>query len=203
MEINFYGVRGSIPAPGEETVQYGGNTSCVEVRSSNGTPYIVDAGTGIRKLGLQLAKEGKNLIELPYNVKGMDVNFGGLLTNIKQKFNSGKFSKENLCYSVQETVFAMLVEVSERAMAHCGKNELLLGGGVACNKRLQEMCRIMCEERNAEFFVPENQFLIDNAGMIAWLGILSYKGNGNKGVAIEKADIRPYERTDEVVVNWR
>ncbi|MBS3158738.1 bifunctional N(6)-L-threonylcarbamoyladenine synthase/serine/threonine protein kinase [Candidatus Woesearchaeota archaeon] len=143
------------------------------------------------------------LIELPYSVKGMDVAFGGLLTNLKQKFDSGRFSKEELCYSVQETVFAMLVEVSERAMAHTGKNELLLGGGVACNKRLQEMCRRMCEERGAKFFVPENQFLIDNGAMIAWNGILAFKGNGHKGIKIENADIKPYERTDEVLVEWR
>ncbi len=144
-----------------------------------------------------------DLIELPYSVKGTDIAFGGLLTNIKQKFDSGKFSKEELCYSVQEIVFAMLVEVSERAMAHTGKNELLLGGGVACNKRLQEMCRIMCKERGAKFFVPENQYLVDNGAQISWLGILDYRGNKNKGIAIEKADIRPYERTDDVVVKWR
>jgi len=54
-------------------------------------------------------------------------------------------------FSLQETVFAMLVEASERALAHTGKKELLLGGGVACNKRLQEMCKIMCEERGCKF----------------------------------------------------
>jgi len=125
----------------------------------------------------ELSLKSKNFIELPYTVKGMDVSFGGLLTNLKHKFNSVKYKIEDLAFSAQETVFAMLVEVAERAMAHTGKNELVLGGGVACNKRLQEMCRIMCKERNAEFFVPENEFLVDNAAMIAWLGILKYKKN--------------------------
>ena len=131
----------------------------------------------------------------------MDVSFGGLLTNLKQKFNSGKFKEEDLAFSMQETVFAMLIEVSERAMAHCDKNELLLGGGVACNKRLQEMAKIMCKERGAKFFVPENQFLVDNGAMIAWLGILMRKAGIE--VAPEKATIYPYLRTDDVDVKWR
>ncbi|HIH43008.1 TPA: tRNA (adenosine(37)-N6)-threonylcarbamoyltransferase complex transferase subunit TsaD [Candidatus Woesearchaeota archaeon] len=164
-----------------------------------------------KNINIDNYKEDKNninhnvpdLIDLPYSVKGMDVAFGGLLTNLKQKFDSDKFSKEELCYSVQETVFAMLVEVSERAIAHTGKNELLLGGGVACNKRLQEMCRIMCEERGAKFFVPANDVLVDNGLMIAWNGILAFKNNGYKCIKIENADIKPYERTDEVVVKWR
>jgi len=147
----------------------------------------------------KLALEGKNYIEIPYVVKGMDVSFSGILTNIKRKYDSKHYKVEDLCFSLQETVFAMMVEVAERAMAHCGKKELVLGGGVACNKRLQEMCKIMCRERNAKFFVPENQFLLDNGLMIAWLGVLQkkqatkdYKGRG----------INPYERTDEVKAGW-
>jgi len=95
----------------------------------------------------------------------------------------------------------MLIEVSERAMAHTGKGELLLGGGVACNSRLQEMARIMCRERKAKCFVPERQFLIDNAAMIAWLGVLEHKAGIRKD--INKWDIDPYERTDDVEVKWR
>ncbi len=146
----------------------------------------------------ELALKGKEFIELPYSVKGMDVSFGGLLTNLKQKYDSGKYKVEDLCYSVQETVFAMLLEVSERAMAHCGKKELLLGGGVACNKRLQEMSDIMCKEFGGESFIPENQFLVDNAAMIAWLGIIEH----NAGVKTDTI-IKPYERTDDIEVIWR
>ncbi len=148
----------------------------------------------------ELSLKSKNFVELPYTVKGMDVSFGGLLTNLKHKFDSGKFKVEDLAFSIQEIVFAMLVEVSERAMAHTGKNELVLGGGVACNKRLQEMCQIMCRERDAKFFVPDNEFLVDNGLMIAWLGILKYKKN--KKVKIEETAIKPYERTDDVKVIW-
>ena len=153
-------------------------------------------GPKIEKLALQ----GKNYIELPYVVKGMDVSFSGILTNLKQKYDSKKYTVEDLAFSLQETVFAMLVEVSERAMAHCNKNELVLGGGVACNKRLQQMCKIMCEERNAKFFVPPNEVLVDNGINIAWLGILQRK-QATKDY--DKIDIKPYERTDDVVVTWR
>jgi N6-L-threonylcarbamoyladenine synthase len=149
----------------------------------------------------ELALKGKNYIELPYVVKGMDVSFGGLLTNVKQKLHSGKYKKANLAYSVQETVFAMMMEVAERALAHTGKCELLLGGGVACNKRLQEMAEIMCGERNANCFILPNDFNVDNGLMIAWQGILEYKAG--KVMRIEETEIRPYERTDEVEVSWR
>lgn len=149
----------------------------------------------------ELALKSNKFIELPYSVKGMDVSFGGLLTNLKQKVNSKKFKKEDLCYSVQETVFAMLLEVSERAMAHCNKKELLLGGGVACNKRLQEMADKMCKDRDAECFVPENQFLVDNGAMIAWQGIVEH--NSGKRMKIKDTIIKPYQRTDEVKVSWK
>ncbi len=148
----------------------------------------------------KLALNGKNYIELPYVVKGMDVSFSGILTNLKHKYDSKKYSNEDIAYSFQETIFAMLVEVSERAMAHTGKNELVIGGGVGCNKRLREMSRIMCEERNGKFFAPPNEVLVDNAAMISWLGILQ-KNDATK--EYDKIDIKPYERTDDVVVTWR
>ncbi|MBW2972157.1 UGMP family protein, partial [Candidatus Woesearchaeota archaeon] len=148
----------------------------------------------------KLSLEAKNLIELPYVVKGMDVSFGGLLTNLKQKHASGKYTQEDLAYSLQETAFAMLVEVSERAMAHCGKRELLLGGGVASSLRLQEMCRKMCEERGARCYTLETQFNVDNGLMIAWLGLLEY--NAGKRMSLKEADIKPYLRTDQVDVFW-
>jgi phosphoribosyl 1,2-cyclic phosphodiesterase len=57
MEITFWGVRGSFPVPGPETVRYGGHTACVEVRDAAGNCLIVDAGTGLRGLGHKLAEE--------------------------------------------------------------------------------------------------------------------------------------------------
>lgn len=147
----------------------------------------------------ELSLKGNKLLDVPYMVKGMDLNFGGLLTNLKQKYKEGE-SKEDISFTAQEVAFAMLLEVSERAMAHCDKNELLLGGGVACNKRLQEMAKKMCEQRGAKCFILENQFNIDNAAMIAWQGMLEY--NAGKRQEIEDTKILPYWRTDEVEVNW-
>jgi phosphoribosyl 1,2-cyclic phosphodiesterase len=57
MKVRFWGVRGSLPVPGPKTERYGGNTSCVEVRSAAGTRVVVDAGTGIRKLGKELVAD--------------------------------------------------------------------------------------------------------------------------------------------------
>jgi len=58
MKIRFWGTRGSIPTPGQRTVRYGGNTACVEVRDERGALLILDAGTGLRELGLNLALNG-------------------------------------------------------------------------------------------------------------------------------------------------
>jgi N6-L-threonylcarbamoyladenine synthase len=161
-------------------------------------------GPKIEKLALDAIKDGNvpDLITLPYSVKGMDVAFAGLQTNILHKLQSGHYAKEDLAYSAQETVFAMLVEVAERALAHVGKKELVLGGGVACNKRLQEMCKLMCEDRGAKFFCPANEFLVDNAAMIAWTGLIMYE-RGKISVPVLDATIKPYERTDDVEVTWR
>jgi N6-L-threonylcarbamoyladenine synthase len=159
----------------------------------------------------------------------MDIALSGILTNLKQKLMSGKYRVEDLCFSLQETVFAMLVEVAERALAHVGKKELLLGGGVACNSRFQEMCKIMCEERGAKFFCPEKSLLVDNGAMIAYLGEIVFN-KGNQRVFFKlpqsteqrfliasgkitkeiylpnelgKVDILPRQRTDDVVVRWK
>lgn len=157
-------------------------------------------GPKIEKLAQSYPDKGQ-FVELPYVVKGMDLSFGGIFTNVCQKIKIGKQSNEELAFALQETVFAMLVEVTERAMAHCDKDELVIGGGVGCNRRLQEMCRIMCEERGARFFAPENEFLVDNAAMIAWLGLLEY--GAGKRLELHNAGINPYLRTDDVPVSWR
>jgi phosphoribosyl 1,2-cyclic phosphodiesterase len=58
MRVTFWGTRGSVPTPGPSTVRYGGNTACVEMRTEAGTFFIFDSGTGIRELGLHLARQG-------------------------------------------------------------------------------------------------------------------------------------------------
>jgi tRNA A37 threonylcarbamoyltransferase TsaD len=131
----------------------------------------------------------------------MDVSFSGMQTKIQQLFKKGE-KVCDLAFSLQETAFAMLIEASERALAHTGKKELVLGGGVGCNSRLQEMCRIMCSERGAKFFCPERGLLVDNGAMIAYLGeIMFNSGIGEKDA--DKVDVLPRERTDDVDVKWR
>ena len=121
----------------------------------------------------KLALKGKKYLELPYSIKGMDIAFSGLLTAAEQYYQKGE-KLEDICYSIQETAFAALTEVTERAMAHTEKKEVLLGGGVAANTRLRGMVQTMAEERDASFFVPSKDLCIDNGAMIAWLGVLMY-----------------------------
>jgi len=160
-------------------------------------------GPRIAEIADKYRKEKGKYIELKYTVKGMDIALSGMLTSLRQKLEKGERLDE-LAYSMEETVFAMLIEASERALAHTGKKELLLGGGVACNKRLSEMARIMCQERKAKFFCPENSLLIDNGAMIAYLGEMMFKSKLKfKGKEIDKLDFLPRQRTDEVEVSWK
>jgi len=64
VRVTIWGCRGSVPTPGPETVRYGGNTSCVEVSLDDGTVLILDAGTGIRSLGLDLASRSTRRIHI-------------------------------------------------------------------------------------------------------------------------------------------
>nr|XP_023025259.1 probable tRNA N6-adenosine threonylcarbamoyltransferase [Leptinotarsa decemlineata]XP_023025261.1 probable tRNA N6-adenosine threonylcarbamoyltransferase [Leptinotarsa decemlineata] len=152
----------------------------------------------------QLAKKGEKFVTLPYCVKGMDVSFSGILTYMEEKTNEllgAGYSKEDLCFSLQETIFAMLVETTERALAHCNSREVLLVGGVGCNLRLQEMMGIMCQERGAKLYATDERFCIDNGVMIAHAGAEMFKTGVR--MAWEDATITQRYRTDEVETVWR
>ena len=153
----------------------------------------------------QVAKTGTKFLELPYVVKGMDVSFSGLLTYIekeaKTKLETGECTKGDLCYSLQETIFAMLVEITERAMAHCGAPEVLIVGGVGCNKRLQAMMAEMVRQRGGTTFDMDYRYCIDNGAMIAQAGILAYMCGIT--TRIEDTVCTQRFRTDEVEVVWR
>ena len=139
-------------------------------------------------------------VDLPYVVKGMDFSFSGIMSAAKAEYDDGT-PVEDVCYSLQEHVFAMLTEVSERALSLTGSDELVLGGGVGQNARLEEMLTEMCEARGAEFFVPEPRFLQDNAGMIAVLGAKMYLAGDT--IPIPESSIDPNFRPDQVPVTWR
>ncbi|MBI4162328.1 MAG: hypothetical protein HY513_01485, partial [Candidatus Aenigmarchaeota archaeon] len=145
----------------------------------------------------KLADNGKNFIELPYVVKGMDLSYTGILTAALKKLKDKNNKLEDIAFSFSETTFAMLCEVTERALAHTGKNELILVGGVAASPHLQRMMRIMCKERGAKFEVVPQQYSGDNGTMIAWTGSLS-----KERIAPEKADFYPRQRVDDVEITW-
>lgn len=130
----------------------------------------------------------------------MDLAFSGLLTAAETYMQQGK-RIEDVCFSMQETTFAMMTEVTERAMAHTEKQEVLLGGGVASNKRLREMAQCMARDRGANFFVPSRDVCVDNGAMIAWLGYLMY-ASGLR-MSVDESLINQRFRTDMVEVTWR
>ena len=148
----------------------------------------------------KLALDGTQLLPLPYTVKGMDVAFSGMLTAALALRKHGA-SLEDLAFSMQEVAFGMLTEVTERAMAFLDNDELLLGGGVARNKRLQGMVARMASDRRAQMFVPPGDLCIDNGAMIAWTGLLMHRGGVRMGIQNTSVDQR--YRTDEVPVTWR
>jgi N6-L-threonylcarbamoyladenine synthase/protein kinase Bud32 len=149
---------------------------------------------------VERAAQDGEYTDLPYVVKGMDFSFAGVSSAASQAYEAGT-PVDDICCGLQETVFAMLTEVSERALSLTGREELVLGGGVGQNERLQGMLREMCAQRGAELHVPENRFLRDNAGMIAVLGAKMAAAGDTLAVADSAidADFRP----DEVPVTWR
>ena len=193
----------------------GANTQVLALRQGHyrifGETLDISVGNAIdkfaRSVGLahpggpkveQLAHGAKQYIPLPYTVKGMDLSFSGLSTAATEA--AKKHDLADVCYSLQETAFAMLVEVTERAMAHAEKKEAMLVGGVGANRRLGEMLNIMCEERGAKFFLPPRSFMGDNGSMIAYLGLLMLKSGASTPLAESK--VRPGYRTDDVPVTW-
>jgi len=146
-----------------------------------------------------LAKEGK-FVKLPYSVKGMDVDFSGIVTKATQLYEKGT-AKEDLCFSFQETCFAMLVEVTERALAHCEKKEVLLIGGVAANKRFSDMLDLMARGRKAKAYTVPFEYAGDQGAMIAYLGNVMYNSKNYKDT--NDIDIKPRQRIDQVKTFWR
>jgi len=211
--------RGTIPTCTDPVLLYtsGANTQIIAYTNGKyrvfGETLDIGIGNCIDKFGRsidlpfpsgptieRLAAQGTTYHPLPYSIKGMDVSFSGLLTAAEQYVQQGCELKD-ICFSLQETTFAMLTEVTERAMAHTEKQEVLLGGGVASNNRLREMVSIMAKERNAHCFVPEKSLCVDNGAMIAWLGYLMHKSGEHMSITDSVIDQR--FRTDMVEVTWR
>lgn len=146
------------------------------------------------------ARKGGKLLDLPYSVKGMDLSFSGLLTAIVRLLKEGEYLIEDLCYSLEEIVFSMLAEVTERALAHTEKSEILLTGGVGANKRLQAILNSVAGDHGSRFCVVPKQYALDNGAMIAWAGILAYKHG--LITPIEKSFVRLKWRLEDVDAPW-
>ncbi|MGA8276295.1 MAG: bifunctional N(6)-L-threonylcarbamoyladenine synthase/serine/threonine protein kinase [Thermoplasmata archaeon] len=146
------------------------------------------------------AKNGTHLLPLPYSVHGMDVAFSGILTAALALHARGA-SRADLAYSVEVTTYAMLTEITERALAHRQRNAVVLGGGVACNERLRTMVRTMVEARGGTMFAPPRSLCVDNGAMIAWTGLLAFRAGVS--VPVEASGIEPRQRTDLVLAPWR
>jgi N6-L-threonylcarbamoyladenine synthase/protein kinase Bud32 len=148
----------------------------------------------------KLAANGEKLISLPYVVKGMDMSLSGLLTAATTLLRKGEYRLEDLCYSLQEIAFSMVTEVTERALAHTEKKEVLLTGGVAANRRLQAMLNSIAEEHDAKFNVVPRQFATDNGAMIAWTGVLAYTHGAV--TPVKESFVKLRWRLDRVDVPW-
>lgn len=137
---------------------------------------------------------------------------------------SEPITRADLCFSLQETLYAMLVEITERAMSHANSDSVLIVGGVGSNVRLQEMMGQMARDRGGGVFATDERFCIDNGIMIAHAGLLSWRTagkkvggksggelkdgegeeeNGTEDWGIENSWTTQRFRTDSVRVTWR
>lgn len=147
----------------------------------------------------RMAKQGHKLIDLPFVVKGNDVSFSGLLTACKKLV--GKESNEDIAYSLQEHAYAMLCEVTERALAFSERTQLLVVGGVAANRRLTDMLKHVARRQNVTLAGVPIRFAGDCGVQIAWTGMLEFE-SGNL-VGPRDGFIRQAWRLDRVDVPWR
>jgi N6-L-threonylcarbamoyladenine synthase len=147
-------------------------------------------------------KSSKNYIALPYTIKGNDVTLSGILSAAKRLISTNRYSVEDICYSIQQTAFAMITEAVERALSATEKKELLLVGGVSANKELSHMLNLACQRHKVKFNSCPISFAGDNGAQIAWTGILSYLKTRNS-IDISESFVNQSWRVDSVNVTWR
>ena len=151
----------------------------------------------------QLASQSsQNYLRLPYIVKGNDVSLSGLLTAAIKLASEPRNALSDICYSLQETAFAMITESVERAISFTGKRQVMIVGGVAANKRLVEMLESASERFDAKLFSCPINFAGDNAVQIAWTGMLEYT-TYKHDISIENSFTYQSWRLDTVEVGWR
>tara|TARA_Y100001954_G_scaffold48151_2_gene50616 strand:- start:1179 stop:2192 length:1014 start_codon:yes stop_codon:yes gene_type:complete len=184
-----------------ETLDIGIGNMLDKFARKHGIPF--PGGPVIEKKALEWITENPDStldgLELPYAVHGMDLAFSGIMSAANKLVSDGK-PFEAVCWSLQEHAFAACVEVAERALAHTGKTEIVLGGGVACNERMRNMSSIMCQERGATSYCPPKMYCIDNGTMIARLGWL--ETNHGRVTKLTQSAIDQELRTDQTPISW-
>ena len=145
----------------------------------------------------ELASRSSDYISLPYVVQGNDVSFSGLLSASKL-IKSKK--PEDVCFSLQETSFAMIAEVTERALSFTRKKELLVVGGVAANKRLCKILNSICRRHSCEFFVCPSHYAGDCGSQISWTGLL--ESSVKEGARLEETFVKQSWRLDTVEISY-
>ena len=146
-----------------------------------------------------LAAKGRRILPLPYTVKGNDVSYSGLLTSALQLLKKGK-RLADICYSLQEVGFSMLAEAVERSLVQTRKREVLLAGGVAANRRLRNMIRMVAEDHDAIFHPVPAEYTGDCGAQIASSGQFMFDIGG--AVPVPKSHVMPRWRLDEAEVPW-
>lgn len=183
-----------------ETLDIGIGNMLDKFARNQGIPF--PGGPKIEQLAAEYLSENPTPtmegLQLPYAVRGMDLAFSGLLTAAQRLIDNGA-PLNAVCWSLQEHAFASCVEVAERAMAHTGKSELLLGGGVACNNRMREMCNLMASDREGTSHAPPRMYCIDNGTMIGLLGWLELQ---KRTTPLDESAIDQYLRTDQTPIVW-
>ena len=162
--------------------------------------FGIRAGIGPMPAPEVKARDGRSFHPLPYKVKGMDSSFSGLLTAALKLLEEG-VSLEDVCLSLTETVYSMLTEALERALAFTEKSEVMLVGGLARSRRLREMVEKMAKLHGATVHVVPPEYAGDNGAMIAWTGVLQLLTG--QTIRVEESRIRPRYRIDEAPTPWR
>ena len=147
--------------------------------------------------------KGRIVYPLPYIIKGNDVSFSGLLSAVKILLNDNDNDVHDICFSLQETAFSIIVEAVERALAFTGNKEFLIVGGVSANKRLSTMLEIACDIHNSNFNSCPLRFCGDNGAQIAWTGAQMYLNRPSSSVRPENASVNQSWRLDSVHIPWR
>ena len=148
----------------------------------------------------EAASRSSTYIRLPYSVKGNDVSFSGLLTAAKLLLDGGS-PFDDVSYSIQETAFAMVTEVTERALAFTGKEEVMIVGGVAANRRLSQMMADMASRHRAKVTMTPLEYSGDCGAQIAWTGWLAY--DSHVQIPIRESKVLQSWRLDRVDIPWR